>query len=132
MTSGKSRKAHSFMTWQGMASWSARFPANGNLPYDQRVGVFAPVRRLTPHAYQRVAARCGRERILEPLATPGGGMAEVPNMNSRQVDFAGQSFPRELDWAAAAGSHRRTPRRAPFRTQLHRLSGTDPHQSDGA
>ena len=49
--------------------WSAGVPANGNLPRDQRVGVSALVRGPAPHAYQRAAARCGRQRILELPAT---------------------------------------------------------------
>ena len=70
--------------------------------------------------------RCGRQRILEPPATPGGGITEVKNRNSRRVDHAGRFLLRELD----EGSHRRAPRRALFRIQLHRLSGTVPHHSE--
>ena len=94
-------------------------PADGNLPYDQGVGVSAPVSGPTLHAYRCVAARCGRQRMLEPPATP-----------SRRFDLAGQSLPREVDWAGAEGSHTRTPGRTHFRIQLHRLSGTVPHQSE--
>ena len=62
-------------------------------------GVSAHVRRPTLHAYQRDAARCGRQRILEPPATPAGETTEVKNRNSRRFDLPGQSLPRELDWA---------------------------------
>ena len=72
----------------GGGSSSGRIPPNGNLPYNQRVGVCAPVRGAAPHAYQRVAAHFGRQRILELLATPGGGATEVKNWDSRRFHFA--------------------------------------------
>ena len=94
--------------------------------------VFAPVRALTPHTCQRVAACCGRQRLLEPLATPGRGIAEVKSRNSRRLDLAGQSLLRDLAWARAEGSHRGAPRWAPSRNSLPRLSGTVPRLSETA
>ena len=78
-------------------------------------GISAPVRGPTPHAYQRVAARCGRQRLLEPPAAPKRGISEVKKTgNSRRLDLAQQSSLRELDWARAEGSHRGTPGRGTF------------------
>ena len=54
----------------GGRSWSAGGPHMAIYPIFSG-GVFAPVRRPTPHTYQRVAARCGCRRPLESLATPG-------------------------------------------------------------
>ena len=72
--------------------------------------------------------RLTRINVLPPVA-PGGGLQRSKKWNSRRFDLAGQSLLRELDWAGAESSHRRTRGRAPFRIQLHRLSGTV-HQSE--
>ena len=58
---------------------------------------------------------------------------QTDNVTSRRLELAGQSLLREagLGRGAETGSHERIrPGRARFRIQLHRLSGTDPHQSE--
>ena len=71
VTLGKSRKPHALMTWQGMAADLGVRGFGGNLQHDQGVGVLAPFGgRPPPHGNQRAAARCGCQRILEPLAAP--------------------------------------------------------------
>ena len=62
VTPGKSRKLHALLTWQGMVAdlGVQGFPHMATL----MIGVSGYLR--THHAYQSVAARCGRQRSLEP------------------------------------------------------------------
>ena len=67
---------------------------------DQRVAVSAPVRGPAPHAYQRVAARCGRQRLLEPLLLHPEEAVRRGRQTGTQDDsiLLDSPLPRELEW----------------------------------
>ena len=90
------------------------FPQKGNLPQDQRVGLFAPVRGLCLARINVLPPFAGVSEFWSLLLHLEEGLQRSKNRNSRRFDLAGQSLPREPDWTGAEVSHKRTLGRALF------------------
>ena len=116
MTPGKSWNPHPPHDVRGMtADLGVRgFPAHGNLPYDQRVGVSAPVAGVS----ESLSLLLHREE--GPQRSKTGTHDDSILLDSPYI----------VSWIGPELKVLTEPGRAPFRILLHRHSGAVPHQSE--